>query len=76
MNQLRDDEFYMEQGKFVLTEWFLWRRGYCCGNGCRHCPFEHEAVPEATKANFAPPRAFFEEGFEALRQGADEASQN
>lgn len=24
----------------VFTARFLARRGYCCGNGCRHCPYE------------------------------------
>ena len=23
----------------VLTATELWARGYCCDNGCRHCPF-------------------------------------
>src|SRR3972149_7235095 len=23
----------------VLTEHYLLSRGYCCGNGCRHCPY-------------------------------------
>jgi len=32
-------DFYMEDGRFVLTEHFLRERGYCCGNGCRHCPY-------------------------------------
>jgi hypothetical protein len=27
-------------GLFVLTADFLARRGYCCGNGCRHCPYD------------------------------------
>ena len=26
-------------GLFVLTAAFLARRGHCCGNGCRHCPY-------------------------------------
>jgi hypothetical protein len=26
-------------GLFVLTASFLARRGTCCGNGCRHCPY-------------------------------------
>ncbi|MFK7807223.1 MAG: DUF5522 domain-containing protein, partial [Saprospiraceae bacterium] len=26
-------DFYMEDGLFVLTEAYLRRRGYCCGNG-------------------------------------------
>ncbi|MFL5809468.1 MAG: DUF5522 domain-containing protein [Flavisolibacter sp.] len=30
----------------VLTESYLKERGYCCGNGCVHCPYNYEAVPE------------------------------
>ena len=26
-------------GLFVLTSDYLARRGFCCGNGCRHCPY-------------------------------------
>jgi hypothetical protein len=26
-------------GLFVLTAAFLARRGTCCDNGCRHCPY-------------------------------------
>jgi hypothetical protein len=32
-------DYYMENGKFVLTADFLKRRGYCCTNGCRNCPY-------------------------------------
>jgi hypothetical protein len=32
-------DFYYEKGLFVLTEAYLRSRGYCCTNGCRHCPF-------------------------------------
>ena len=33
-------DFYFEKGLMVLTEYFLKKRGYCCGNNCRHCPYE------------------------------------
>lgn len=26
-------------GLFVFTAGYLWRRGYCCNTGCRHCPY-------------------------------------
>ena len=26
-------------GLFVMTARYLSDRGYCCGNGCRHCPY-------------------------------------
>jgi hypothetical protein len=41
---LRPDEFYWENGFIVLTKIFHERRGYCCGNRCRHCPYGHENV--------------------------------
>lgn len=39
--------FYEENGRKVMTEAYHINRGYCCGNGCRHCPFE----PRAQKGN-------------------------
>lgn len=43
------DFYYTEEGYMVLTEHFLRERGYCCGNGCRHCPYEYKNVPEPKK---------------------------
>ena len=40
------DYYINEQGLVVLTEKYHLDRGYCCGNGCRHCPYEYERVPE------------------------------
>ncbi|WP_298714877.1 DUF5522 domain-containing protein [Chitinophaga sp.] len=40
------DFYYNEQGYVVLTEKFHLERGFCCGNGCLHCPFDYEKVPE------------------------------
>ncbi|MEO7311671.1 MAG: DUF5522 domain-containing protein [Chitinophagaceae bacterium] len=34
----------------VLTEKYHLEKGYCCGNGCRHCPFDFEAVPEPKRS--------------------------
>lgn len=28
-----------ESGLFVLTGTYLADRGYCCDQGCRHCPY-------------------------------------
>jgi hypothetical protein len=36
-------DYYFEGGLMVFTAHFLRRRGYCCANGCRHCPYEREA---------------------------------
>lgn len=36
--------FYMENGFMVFTETYHLARGRCCGNACRHCPFNHKNV--------------------------------
>ncbi|MBK6546485.1 MAG: hypothetical protein IPO78_07545 [Saprospiraceae bacterium] len=33
-------DYYIENGYFVFTADFLKRRGFCCGSGCRHCPYK------------------------------------
>jgi hypothetical protein len=33
------EDYYFENGMMVLTARFLEKRGYCCENGCRHCPY-------------------------------------
>ncbi|KAI1318138.1 hypothetical protein EDD11_007190 [Mortierella claussenii] len=41
-------------GYSVMTELLHKRRGYCCGNACRHCPYDNENVgvsPQVKKAN-------------------------
>lgn len=32
-------DYYFENDLMVLTENFLLKRGYCCGNECRNCPY-------------------------------------
>ena len=38
-----------DEGYVVLTAKYHSERGYCCGNGCLHCPFNYENVPEPGK---------------------------
>ncbi len=38
------DYYYDEQGRLVMTEAEHLRRGKCCGNHCKHCPYGHSAV--------------------------------
>lgn len=35
-------DYYFEDGLLVLTRHYLLKRGYCCHNDCRHCPYEGE----------------------------------
>ncbi|HEV2835513.1 MAG TPA: ABC transporter substrate-binding protein [Pyrinomonadaceae bacterium] len=32
-------DYYFEGNAMVFTSSYLQRRGYCCGSGCRHCPY-------------------------------------
>jgi len=34
---------------FVLTASYLGRRGYCCGSGCRHCPYPEDEQRRAKR---------------------------
>ena len=36
-------DYYFENGLMVLTADLLRKRGYCCGSGCRHCPYPKPA---------------------------------
>ena len=38
------DYYFSPEGFLVFTEQYHRKRGYCCGNRCKHCPFGHEAV--------------------------------
>jgi len=35
-------DYYLERGCWVFTEHYLIKRGWCCGSGCRHCPYRHQ----------------------------------
>ena len=48
----RDTYIDPESGYSVFTNKHLKRRP-CCGNGCRHCPWGHENVPEYVRKRFA-----------------------
>lgn len=49
-------DFYYENGLMVVTEKYHLDKGYCCGNGCRHCPYDYEAVPEPKKSELLAKR--------------------
>ena len=34
-----EDYYINDQGLWVFTEAYHLKRGYCCGSGCRHCPY-------------------------------------
>lgn len=40
-----EGEYYFDGPLFVFTAAYHLRRGYCCGNDCRHCPYDAEGNP-------------------------------
>lgn len=41
--QLKEGEdYYLENNRWVFTEKYHLKRGYCCGSGCRHCPYSNK----------------------------------
>ncbi len=32
-------DYYFEDGLLVMTAHYLTKRGYCCHNDCRNCPY-------------------------------------
>lgn len=45
-----EDFYYNEDGYVVLTTAFHLKRGDCCGNGCKHCPYDYKNVPGPRRA--------------------------
>jgi hypothetical protein len=40
---LPTDFYYDDQGRKVMTEAYHKKRGYCCNNKCKHCPYRENA---------------------------------
>lgn len=49
--------YFNDAGLVVLTEKYHLERGHCCGNGCLHCPFNYERVPEPKRTELRASRA-------------------
>jgi hypothetical protein len=43
-------DFYFDAGMIVFTAAYHQRRGWCCGTGCRHCPFPQTTPVEPCAA--------------------------
>lgn len=47
-NPIEEEDFYREGEFIVFTRQYHLKRGYCCGSGCRHCPYEPRRAKGAT----------------------------
>jgi hypothetical protein len=43
------EDYYFENGLLVMTAAYHKKRGSCCGNNCRWCPFEPKHEQGTTK---------------------------
>lgn len=48
--------YFNDDGFVVFTAKYLLERGYCCGNGCRNCPYDYKAVPEPKRSQLLAKR--------------------
>ena len=39
-NLVENLDYTVEQGRWIVSKWFLLKRGFCCDNGCRNCPYK------------------------------------
>jgi len=47
----KQPDWYFENGLLVYTAAYHLERGFCCGSGCRHCPYEPRHVAGNTKVH-------------------------
>jgi len=48
-NFIENKHYYLENGRVVFTALFYLNKGSCCGNKCRHCPYDPEWTKGTTK---------------------------
>jgi hypothetical protein len=54
---IEGEHYYMSpEGRVVFTEKYHLEKGFCCGNGCRHCPYDYEQVAEPRRAQLLQER--------------------
>lgn len=40
---LTTEDFYLnDKGYRIFTKKYHLKRGYCCKNGCKHCPYNYD----------------------------------
>lgn len=37
-----EDYYYAKEGYIIFTARYHIKRGYCCNNNCKHCPYKKE----------------------------------
>jgi hypothetical protein len=62
MELIEGVDYYWEGDRMVFMRDYHLRRGYCCGSGCRHCPYQPRwtagvttAAAEESQSTSSPP---------------------
>lgn len=53
----KDDFYWDENGLMVFTRNYHLKRGYCCKNGCKNCPWNYRQRKEKEEENTPPPKS-------------------
>lgn len=61
------DFYYTDEGYIVFTFAYHLERGYCCGNGCRHCPFSYKNVNDIKRNELTGFSSDFAEAIEDFK---------
>jgi hypothetical protein len=49
-------DYYIENGLWVFTAAHHLKRGFCCGSGCRHCPYGEAKTAEKDRGDDNSPK--------------------
>jgi hypothetical protein len=49
------EDYYIDGPYLVFTEAYHLKRGYCCGSGCRHCPWRGTQDDKMGTSSASPP---------------------
>ena len=50
----KDEYYYSNKNYIIFTEKYHLKRGYCCNNNCKHCPYKkyNEKENERSKRSY------------------------
>ncbi len=50
INELDKKDYYFASGGYIIfTKEYHLKRGYCCNNSCRHCPYKENKNKKKNK---------------------------
>jgi hypothetical protein len=44
----KEDYYFSEEGYLVFTEAYHLKRGFCCHNNCKHCPYKEKKTKDSS----------------------------